>query len=165
MQPKVMQLRPTKVESIFDEMEEIQNQIMQRAYDIFLNRGGFFGGDLDDWLAAEAEVTWKPAVELYEKGDEFVVQSALAGVDPKDLDIRVTPQELLIKAETKHEHTEEKGTVHLCEFRSGKLFRCIQFPKKVDPDKVRAEFRDGLLRVSAAMAKEEQQRKVQVASS
>jgi HSP20 family protein len=165
MTSKGTQLQPTKVESIIEEMEGIQDRIMKRAYDLFLNRGGFFGRDLDDWLEAEAELTGKPAVELNEKGGEFVVQSALAGVEPKDLDIRVTPLELLIEAETKHEHSEEKGTVHLCEFRSGKLLRCIQFPKQIDPDKVKAEFREGILRVSAAIAKEEQQRKVQVTSS
>ncbi|MBI2833320.1 MAG: Hsp20/alpha crystallin family protein [Acidobacteria bacterium] len=42
--------------------------------------------------------------------------------------------------------------MHLCEFRPGQLFRGIKLPAPIDPDAVKAECRDGLLRVTAAMA-------------
>ena len=52
-----------KTSSIFDEMKDMQERIMRRAYDIFERNGRSFGRDLDYWLQAERELLWKPAVE------------------------------------------------------------------------------------------------------
>jgi HSP20 family protein len=43
--------------------------------------------------------------------------------------------------------------VHLCEFERGRLFRSVHLPEPIDPDSVTAECRDGLLRLTAAVAK------------
>lgn len=158
-------IRPRKVKSILGEVEKMQNQVLQRAYDLFINRGSVDGLDLQDWFDAEQELSWKPAVELAEKGSVFIVQAALPGVEPKDLDVQVTPEDLLITADIRHAHKEKEGTVHLCEFHAGKLFRRIHFPRKVDPEKVKAEFANGLLHVVAAVAKEEQPKKLAIGAS
>lgn len=142
-----------KRESLLDELEAIRRQITERAFDNFNRRGAAFGSALDDWLAAEREIVWKPPVEVSESGDEFLVEAALAGVDAKQLDVQVTPDEILIRGEATHQHSSDQ-TVHICEFGPGKLFREICFPQKVDPDKARADYRDGLLRVWAPVAKE-----------
>jgi HSP20 family molecular chaperone IbpA len=65
----------------------------------------------------------------------------------------VTPEDVLIRADVDHEHSAEEGTVHVCEFNGGKLFRSIHFPEKIDPDSVKAEYRNGLLVLKAAIAK------------
>ena len=158
-------IRPRKVKSILAEVEKLQNQVVQRAYDLFINRGAVDGFDLQDWFDAEKELSWKPAVELSEKGGVFVVQAALPGIEPKDLDVQVTPEDLLIKADIRHAHKEKEGTVLLCEFQAGKLFRHIHFPRKIDPGKVKAEFGNGLLRVVAAIAKEEQRKTLAIGAS
>lgn len=85
-----------------------------------------------------------------------------AGVDPRRLDVQATPDTLLIKAEIEHAHSAAKGTIHVCEFQPGHLFRAVRLPVKVDPDAVKAEYRNGLLRVTAAVASEQQARNVQV---
>ena len=65
---------------------------MRRAYEIFSGNGGIFGKDIEDWLQAERELVWKPAIELEEKENEFLLQVAAPGIDPKDIDIvRATP--------------------------------------------------------------------------
>lgn len=143
-----------KAKSIFDEMERMQERIMRRAYDIFTSNGGIFGRDIADWLQAERELVWKPSIELEEKDNEFRLQVAVPGVDPKDIDIEVTPEYILVKAEVHHEHKEEKGEVYACEFAFGNLFRSIHLPKKIDPDKVKAEFKNGLLSLKAPVAEE-----------
>jgi HSP20 family protein len=157
---------PTKKsESILNELNKLHNRIMNRAYELFDGNGHVFGKDLDDWLQAEKELVWKPAIELEEKDNKFRVQIATPGIDPKDLDIEITPEDILVKAETQHEHKEQKGQVHVCEFRSGNLFRSIHLPKKIDPDKVKAEFKNGMLELTAELAKEAQARKVEVKAS
>lgn len=134
-------------------------------YDLFRQRGSLLGDDLRDGFAAEDEIIWKPAVEVRRKNDQFVVTAALAGVDAKDLDVKVTPEALLITAETHHEHDQAQGEVHVCEFRSGKLFRRVSFPEKIDPDKVTAEYRDGILHLQATIAGNERSRKVPIAGA
>jgi HSP20 family protein len=151
-----------KSKSIFDEIDSMQDRIMRRAYEIFSGNGGIFGRDIEDWLQAERELVWKPAIELEEKENEFLLQVAAPGIDPKDIDIEVTPEDILVKANIHHEHNEKKGDVYACEFASGNLFRSIHLPKRIDPDKVKAEFKNGMLSLKAPVAQEARAKKVTV---
>jgi HSP20 family protein len=148
--------------TIFDEIERMQDRIMRRAYDIFSANGGIFGREHTDWLQAERELVWKPAIELEEKDDEFRLQVAVPGVDPKDIDIEVTPDDILVKADVHHEHKEKKGEVYACEFAAGNVFRSIQLPKRIDVDKVKAEFKNGMLSLRAPVAEEARRKEVTV---
>jgi hypothetical protein len=56
----------------------------------------------------------------------------------------------------------DKGKVHACEFETGSLFRSIRFPKKVDPNKVNAEFKNGMLYLTAPVAEEAHLRAIEV---
>lgn len=148
--------------STFDEIERMQDRIMRRAYEIFSANGGIFGRECADWLEAERELVWKPAIELEEKDDEFRLQVAVPGVDPKDIDIEVTPEDILVKADVHHEHKEKKGEVYACEFAAGNVFRSIHLPKKIDVDKVKAEFKNGMLTLKAPVAEEARATKITV---
>jgi HSP20 family protein len=158
-------LTTKKSESIFDEMHKLHDRIMKRAYEVFDGNGHVFGKDIDDWLQAERELVWKPAIELEEEEKEIRLRIATPGVDPKDIDIEVTPEHILVKAETRHEHKEQKGEVHTCEFASGSLFRSVHLPKKIDPDTAKAECKNGMLLLTAEIAEEAQLRKVEVKAS
>jgi HSP20 family protein len=151
-----------KSKSVFDEIDRMHDRIMRRAYDIFSSNGGLFGKDIDDWMQAERELVWRPAVELTEKDDTFYLEVAAPGVDPKELDVEVTPDDILIRADVRHEHKEKKGDVYTCEFAHGNLFRSIHLPKKIDPDKVKAEFKNGLLTLNAPVAEEARAKKVAI---
>jgi len=154
-----------KSKSIFDEVERMRDRIMRRAYDIFTSNGGLFGRDTEDWMQAEQELVWRPAIELSEKDDEFRLELAAPGVDPKNIDIEVTPEDILIRADVHHEHRKEEGDVYACEFAHGNLFRSIHLPKKIDPEKVKAEFKNGLLRLNAPVAEEARAKKVTIAAA
>jgi Molecular chaperone (small heat shock protein) len=148
-------LKTRKAETLLDEIEQMQRRITERAYEMFRARGAALGAALNDWLSAERQAVWTPPVEVCQKNNQFVVEAALAGVEPRQLDIQVTRDTLLIKADTQHTHPEAKGIVHVCEFQPGQLFRAVAFPARINPDAVRAEYRDGLLRVTAAIAGEQ----------
>jgi HSP20 family molecular chaperone IbpA len=151
-----------KTESIFDELDRLHRTISERAYDLFRN-GGTFGGPLSDWLAAERELIAKPPIEVRQKDGQFEIEAALPGIDARDLDVQVTPEDLLIKAETTREQKTDKGTVHVSEFSRGKVFRSVRLPEKIDPNTAKAEYKDGMLRVTAAIAKtSEAARKLQI---
>lgn len=150
-----------KSESFLDQMEKMEERIMRRAHDIFSGTGSL-GKDLDNWLAAERELVWKPAIELKEKDNEFELKIAVPGVDAKDLKVEVTADDLLVRGETQREQKEQKGAVCTSEFESGSLFRSIHFPKKIDPEKVKAELKNGLLTLTAPIVEEARSKKVDV---
>jgi HSP20 family molecular chaperone IbpA len=147
------QVELKKKDSILEELNRLHEIISQRAYDLFRNHKGFFAGPLDDWLNAEREVVWRPAVELKQKDGEIELVAAVAGVEPKDLDVQVTPEDILITGASEHRHESKEVTVHLCEFEAGRLFRSVHLPDKIDPDSAKAEYRNGMLRLTAAVAK------------
>jgi HSP20 family protein len=141
-----------KPSSILQELTELHETINKRAYELFQN-GGFFGGPLADWFRAERELIWRPAIELRQKDGQFELEAAVAGVDPKNLDVQVTPEDILITATEEQQHEEKEGTVHVSEFASGRLFRSVHLPERIDPDSVKAELRNGVLRLTATIAK------------
>jgi HSP20 family molecular chaperone IbpA len=142
------QIEVKKRESIFEEVRRMQDEIRERAYDLFRS-GEFAAGPLDNWLRAERERVWRPAVELRQKDGMIELEAALAGVDPKDLDVQVTPSDILITANAHHQHEADEGTVHVCEFEKGRLFRSVHLPQPIDPDSAKADYRDGLLHLTA----------------
>jgi len=151
-----------KADTIFDELDRLQSAVSRRAYDLFRNHGELWGGPIADWLTAEQQLVWKPQVEVRRKNGQFEVLAATAGVEAKDLDVQITPEDVLIKADIHHEHKPEKGVVQVCEFTGGQLFRSVHFPEKVDPDGAKAEYRNGMLHVTAPIAKPVAQKKVEV---
>ena len=141
-----------KAETIFNELDQLHTAISQRAYDLFRKRGGLWGGSLTDWLNAERQLVWKPAIELRRKDKQFEVLAATPGIEAEDLDVQITPEDVLIKADSPHEHAPD-GTVHVCEFAPGRIFRSVHFPERIDPESAKAEYTNGMLHVTAAIAK------------
>jgi HSP20 family protein len=146
---------PVKVEepgAVAAEADRVHEKILNRAFEIFNETGSSFGHDLENWLAAEREIVWAPSVELRESGHVYTVEADVAGVDPADLDVQVTPNDVLITGETRREREERKGTVCYSEFSSGNLFRRVSFPGPIDTSKVEAVYKDGLLKLTAPTA-------------
>jgi HSP20 family protein len=97
--------------------------------------------DLADWMTANRDEVWRPAIELTKEDNEFAARVLLPGVDPKDVEVLVAPKLLLIKGET---HRGQSG--------QRKLLRSVEFPRLVNPDRVHAEIKDGMLSVRAEIA-------------
>jgi HSP20 family molecular chaperone IbpA len=150
-----------KPQTLLDELEKLHQAITQRAYDLF-RTGSSWGGPLADWLNAERELIAKPAVELRQRDGQFEVSAALPGIDAKDIDLQITPEELLIKAETTREKKTDKSTVHMSEFSCGQVFRSVRFPERIDPETAKAEYKNGMLQLTATIAKSAAAKKVDV---
>ena len=151
----------TKKDSVFDQLEQLHRRIANRAYDLFRGRDGW-GDAIGDWLSAEQELVWRPAVEVSEHDGTLRIEAALPGVDAKDITVDITPQDVVIKASTEHKHTEDKGQVHRCEFTSGQVFRSLSLPKPVDASKAKAEYQNGMLNITVPIAAEAKAKRVEV---
>lgn len=143
----------TLTASIDDEVAHAHHRISDRAYE--LSCSGAWNSPDENWLNAERELLWQPAVEVCQKDGRFEVRAAVAGVAPKDLAVTVTPVDLLIKGNGAHDHRQEAGRVHVCEFSHGQLFRSIHFPVLIDPAKATADYRNGLLTITAPIEQAE----------
>jgi HSP20 family protein len=96
---------------------------------------------------ARAEV-W-PRINVSETDKEIQISAELPGVDQKDIEVTLTGGELLIKGEKKSEIDEKKDeqgrAYHRVERSFGSFQRRMSLPYDVDPNKVQAAFKDGVL--------------------
>ena len=93
--------------------------------------------DLADWLTADRDLVWRPAIELTKENNEFAARALVPGVEAKDIAVTVAPEVLMIKGATPNHR---------------KILRSIRFPRPVNPGEVHAEMKDGILCVHAEMA-------------
>lgn len=140
--------------ALLTRIREIQDRITRRAFEIFRSNGEPDGMDLDHWLAAERELLWKPLLDLTEQDGNFIVRADVAGMEPAELELTVDQHRLVLSGETRHERRGTKGKVHYSEFATGSLYREIAFPHPVDPTRVKAVLRQGLLEVTAPSLQE-----------
>ena len=154
-----------RVDSIVDELEGMHARIMRRAYEIFESSGRTNGHDLDDWLTAERELIWAPPIELEEGDHELTVKMSAPGFDSKEIAVEVTPEDLLVEAETHHERQKGKGRKQASELTAAKLFRAVRFPRPIDPASAKAEFKNGMLKLTAHVDEQARARKVEITAA
>jgi HSP20 family molecular chaperone IbpA len=134
---------------ILAETEAVQRRIRQRAFELSQARPAD-AHELYDWIAAESEVISVPPVELLERNGMFEVKFAVAGVDPDDVNVMVTPDQILLKSHFAHEHEANVGKVHFCDFKSATVFRSISLPQRIDVKTVKVDFEKGIVHVTAS---------------
>lgn len=107
-------------------------------------------------------LTFMPSVEMDETTDEIHLKLEVPGLEAKDLDIEVSENSVSIAGERKEEtKTEEKGMVR-SEFHYGKFERVIPLTTRVQNDKVKAEYKNGILTLTLPKTEEEKHKVVKV---
>ena len=101
-------------------------------------------------LGDSANRPWTPAVDIIENENELVLKADVPEVDQKDIDIRVENGTLTLKGERKFENQEKGLGYHRIERGYGSFARSFALPETVDPEKIRAEYKNGVLRVVIA---------------
>ncbi len=106
------------------------------------------GHDLENWLRAELEVVHFAPVEIADNEDELHVNAEVPGFNARDIDIYLEPRRAIIRGQT--EQTRERTKGHICysEREGNQIFRAVNLPTEVDPDKASAEVRDGVLELT-----------------
>ncbi|QPJ66401.1 MAG: Hsp20/alpha crystallin family protein [Candidatus Nitrohelix vancouverensis] len=104
-----------------------------------------------------------PNIDLLETEKEFIVNAELPGIDEKDVDVKLTHNQLIIKGEKKEEKFEEEKNGYVRTERSfGSFYRSIPVPAGIDPQKINAEFKKGVLKVTLGKSKEAQEEVVKI---
>jgi HSP20 family protein len=109
-----------------------------------------------DWMSNT------PALDVYEEKDDLVVKAELPGLSKDDVKVNLADHTLIIKGEKKKEEEAEQGNYYRSERVYGSFARTVQLPTEVQPDKVKATFRDGILEIRMPKTEEAKAREIKV---
>jgi HSP20 family protein len=107
-----------------------------------------------------ATTIWSPAVDIYETDGEIVVQAELPGMDRKDISLHLENNVLTIRGDRQFKKETKEDNYHRIERSYGGFSRSFSIPTSVDEDKIRADYKDGVLKI--ALPKKEQARPKQI---
>jgi HSP20 family protein len=107
-----------------------------------------------------ATTSWSPAVDIYETDSEIMVQAELPGIDRKDIALQLENNVLTLRGDRRFEKETNQENYHRIERSYGGFSRAFTIPTIVDEDKIRADYRDGILKI--ALPKKEQVKAKQI---
>jgi HSP20 family protein len=113
-------------------------------------------------MSESAARPWSPNVDILETENELVVRADLPGIDMKNLDLRLEDGTLTLKGERKFEEENKGKGYHRIERGYGVFARSFSLPESVDPEKVKANYKDGVLTVTLPKKELAKPRKVNV---
>lgn len=99
-----------------------------------------------------ASGSWIPLADLYETGEAFVVQIELPGLDRDDIEVQVDADAVTVRGERRAREASRPECFHRMERSHGPFARSFKLAEEVDPSRVTAQFRDGLLRLDVPKA-------------
>jgi HSP20 family protein len=117
-----------------------------------------FPARLDD----SALTTWAPAVDIYETENELVLKADLPEINEKDLDVRLENSMLTIRGERKFEQQVKEDNYLRVERAYGSFSRSFSLPNTVNTDSIKAEYKNGVLKVELPKRAESKPKQVKI---
>ncbi len=102
------------------------------------------------------------ALDVYTTGDELVVEAAIPGIKPENVEVTVTGDTLTISGSLNDERKTEQGSVMLQEITRGSFSRSLTLPADLEPDKATANFENGLLTLRIPKAEQVKPRQIKI---
>lgn len=140
-----------------------------------LPRRGFFSDDFDNLFEGffrpmtrfprDENGSMMPAVDVIDEKNQYIVKAELPGVKRKDIDVSINNGVLTINAERRmeEESKDEKGQVIRRESRYGSYVRSMTLDNTVDVKSVKADYKDGILKLVLPKSEEAKPQKIDVA--
>ena len=137
----------------FREFAHLQDRVNRAFSDAY--------GHGDDGLTTPG--TWVPPVDVFQNGDqEVVLKAELPDMTREDIDITVDNGTLTIRGEKKFSNEVKEESFHRIERRYGAFSRSFSLPQTVDPNRVSAEYKQGVLSVRLPLREEAKPRSIKV---
>ena len=143
----------------FRDLVTIQDR-MNRIFDDAFRGASRPGTAEEDWALGGS---WAPPVDIYEHDGTLVLKAELPGIEPKDVDVRVENNVLTLRGERRFDQEVKRESCHRVERAYGTFSRSFTLPNIVDTQSIKAEFKDGVLRVT--MPKREEAKPKQISIS
>jgi len=115
-----------------------------------------------DWIGrGTAAIGSFPPINMFQRGDDFVAIVELPGVDKNDLEIEAKENTVRIRGKKTIVYGEE-ASVHRRERISGVFDRTLSVPIRIEPDRIKAEYRDGMLALFIPRAETDKPRSIKI---
>jgi len=105
---------------------------------------------------------WNPALDLYEDKDNLYVKVELPGMKREDIDVSLHEGSLSISGERKSEQKHEDAEVYRAERFFGRFQRTVTLPTPVAAEKVKAQYKDGILNITLPKTEEAKPKHIDV---
>jgi len=113
----------------------------------------------DDWALGG---TWAPPVDIYEHDGNLVLSAELPGIDPKQVDIRLENNVLTLKGDRALDTEVDRESFHRLERAYGGFARSFTLPTAVDQEKIQADYKNGVLKVTLPKREEAKPRQIAI---
>lgn len=108
------------------------------------------------------EERFAPAVDLYEDGEQYVVEAELPGLKQDEIKVQIDQDLLTISGKRKREKELKDENFYRSERYFGKFVRRISLPEDGDVEKVKATYKDGVLKISIPKVQGGKSKKIDV---
>jgi HSP20 family protein len=136
---------------LFQQFQREMDQVMQR-----------FFGEAEGGAGRTDLVAWAPRVDVEEDDKQFIVKADVPGVDPKDVEVSVIENALVLRGQKKEEREEKKKNYHRVERFEGQFYRVIPLPLGIEADNIQAKSANGVVTVTIPKKAEAQPKKITV---
>ncbi len=143
------------------EMDRLMDSFFERGFGSLWRESG--GAQEDDW---QGRTLWSPQIDVQQRNDSVIVRADLPGIDRENVQVEVEGDALIISGQRREEREEggdEQG-YHLLERSYGSFYRSVPLPQGVDPDRIEAAMRDGVLTVTLPLAENARPRRIEIQS-
>src|SRR5713226_5886086 len=143
--PEMLRFAP---DDPFNEVaREVNDLIARRAYELFESGGSAHGHDREHWLTAMSEILLNVPVDITETETGLTIRADVPGFSEQDLEVRVAPRSVCITGKRQEASEQKEGETVYSERRSNQIFRVLDLPSQIDPDRVNATLSDGVLEI------------------
>jgi HSP20 family protein len=143
---------PRSAWSIFDELDSLQDGMNRMLSD----------GERGPRGRAWRRGATYPLMNIWTSADGIVIDAELPGVDPKEVDISVMGDALTLSGKVNTGEAPEGETYHRRERPAGDFARKLQLPFRAASDGVKANYTNGVLRVTVPRSEEEKPKKIEI---
>lgn len=105
---------------------------------------------------------WTPALDVHEDKDNVYVRAEVPGMQKSDIEVSLHDGMISISGERKQERKHDEGEVHRAERFFGRFHRSVSLPAPVAADKVKAQYKDGVLTVTLPKTEEAKPKHIDV---
>jgi HSP20 family protein len=130
----------------------------RRDFDDLFDR--FLGGRLSRQASGSG-----PALESYIDSGKLILRADLPGIDPKDVEITATGDQLTIRGKREQQHEEKDRDFIHREVAYGGFERVVKLPGGVNPDEIQASYNNGVLELTVPLPEQSRMRKVPIQSA
>jgi HSP20 family molecular chaperone IbpA len=144
-------LNPTRPSEVEWEIQQIENQIAHRAYELFQVRGCEHGHDWEDWFRAESEVLRPVSVAISESSQRISMRVNVLGFEAGEVKVSVDPTRVTVVG------SKAKASPATSDYPE-QTFRIIELPAQVNPEAAAVVFESGVIKLELFKAATSQEK-------